>query len=170
MCGNKFQKTVQDFQGDNKSRCRYQKKTVCNYLTSKAHQISTIHPTGGAHLTRTLKVGENLSGLSDIRLIWPNASCQTEVDGHICYVPHMLYRSVWFNRSNSYTGCEGTTKKPQEDVKGLQRNHKSSIAPASATVMSNQRQANNKHAYISRAPRLTRLIIMHYALCWLPNC
>ena len=27
--------------------------------------------------------------------------------------------------------------------------------PAPATVLPNQRQANNKHAYISRAPRLT---------------
>ena len=62
-----------------------------------------------------------------------------------------------------------------QDVKGLQRNHKNvlfpcHVVPTSATVLSNQRQANNKHAYISRAPRLTGLIIMHYALGSLPNC
>ena len=51
-----------------------------------------------------------------------------------------------------------------QDVKGLQRNHKHVLFPAiqvptPVTVLSNQRQANNKHAYICRAPRL---IIMNY--------
>ena len=51
-----------------------------------------------------------------------------------------------------------------KDVKGLRRNHKHvaiscHAVPTPATVLSNQRQANKKHAYISRVPRL---IIMNY--------
>ena len=46
-----------------------------------------------------------------------------------------------------------------QDAKGLQRNHKHVLFPAMqflppVTVLSNQSQANNKHAYISMAPRL----------------
>ena len=41
--------------------------------------------TGGTCLTHTLKICENMSGLNNIWLIWPNASCQTEVGGHIAY-------------------------------------------------------------------------------------
>ena len=51
---------------------------------------------------------------------------------------------VWFNRSNSHTGCEGTTKKPQACAISCH------AVPTPATVLSNQRQANNNHAYISR--------------------
>ena len=60
---------------------------------------------------------------------------------------------VLFNRSNSHTGYEGTTKKPQACAISCY------VVPAPATVLSSQRQANNKHAYISRAPRL---IMMNY--------
>ena len=52
-----------------------------------------------------------------------------------------------------------------QDVKGLTTKKPQACAiscyavPVPATVLSNQRQANNKHAYISRVPRL---IIMNY--------
>ena len=39
---------------------------------------------------------ENLSGLSDIWLIWPNVNCQTEVGGHIVY--DVIRKTSWCRR------------------------------------------------------------------------
>ena len=58
--------------------------------------------------------------------------------GGECYILHMF---------------DSIDQTVTQDVKGLQRNHKHVLFPAMkflppVTVLSNQRQANNKHVYI----------------------